>query len=256
MAGTHIRSRHPVLLLPGLLAAGSMALLGAGVGALAALPPPMPTSRRAPAAAAGAPAPPRMAAAPAATALALPAGLPAELLAPEDFGGYYRLDRPAAVEDLRHSVCLSEFARPGQPAEAASTFLTVGNAGGVPALLEVVAAYRTAAAVSNAWSAELSAVARCRRLPVGPVVGGAVSTTLQPVATGPLELGGLGKRVVVRRGAFVTGSYHETLEIAAVAGRGEILFVAELDRLPPVPGSAVYDNFGSAVVTAYGKLAG
>ncbi|MHB8506063.1 MAG: hypothetical protein ACYDEN_10175 [Acidimicrobiales bacterium] len=258
MVGSHARSRAPAGAPRSLLAVATAALLTASVAAAAATPPGRPPSGAAVPKGRSAPVPTDAVptdAVPTDAGRPLPKDLAGHLLAPEDFGGYYRQAPVDAGVDLRGSRCLRAVSDAGRPAEQASTYLAVGNAGNVPAVLEVVDAYRSATAAAGAWSAADRALKGCATLGADLAGDGPITTRLQGVPPASLGLQAVGAHVRVERGTFHAGGFEESLEIAVVARDRELLVVVELDRVPPVPGSAIYDDFGSAVVTAYGKLA-
>jgi hypothetical protein len=179
-----------------------------------------------------------------------PTDLGAHLLAPADTGGYYRVDAPVAGVDLSGSSCLSALAAPAAPDARAATYLAVGNEGDVPAILEAVDAYPSSAATTAAFAADRADLARCVHLTTTLAGGVTLTTRLRPVVLTPI-----GDRALAYRGPFTTAGLAESIQIAVVQAPHELLLVIQLDRDPPVAGSAIYDNFPSAVVTAYGKLA-
>jgi hypothetical protein len=186
--------------------------------------------------------------------VAPPGDLSGGLLVPEDMGGYYRVDPTTAEVDLHGSPCLAALDGPGAPVAHASTYLAVANYGDVPALLEQVDAYRTAAAAAAAWAADAGDLARCTSLHTTLAGGGVLIAELHQVPLVSLNLQATGRSAVVWEGGFELGGLDQTIDIAAVDGHDEVLVMIELDRNPPVAGSSIYDNFASAVVTAYGKL--
>ena len=254
VAGTHARSSPPAGGARALLGTAAAALLVASVVAatvagLGRSPAHRPVHRP------GRGTPPSQTAEPANSEVPLPTCLTGRLLAPEDFGGYYRPAPATAPADLNSSRCLRAIAGAGHPAEQASTYLAVGNAGGVPAVLEAVDVHRTPAAAAAGWSAAAKSLRHCLTLRADLAGEGRITTRLAAVPPATLGLQEVGRHVELRRGTFEASGLLESLEIAVVSAGNRLLVVAELDRVPPVPGSAIYDNFGSAVVTAYGKLA-
>ncbi len=178
---------------------------------------------------------------------AVSAALEADLLVPADEGGFYRVQPSIGQSDLGGSSCLATLAhQPGQVGTALS-YLEGPNEDGLPGILELLTSYRGAGA-ARAFRADMADLAGCAHLVTTLDGGGRVDTHLAPVT-----LPALGEGDFADKGAFSVGGVDQTITVAVVRRDPVVLTMVYLDSVPPA--DALYDNFVSALVTSFGKLA-
>lgn len=174
--------------------------------------------------------------------------LVADLLEPSDeANGFYMSEPDLAAADLAASPCMETLERqPGQTGTAIN-YLRGPNRDGLPGIAEFLASYRPGAA-GAAYRAAAADLSRCAALTTALAGDGTAATRLAPLAVPALGAGS-----VAARGAFTADGEAQTLTIAVVDRDPVVMVMVYVDTQPPA--NPLYDNFASALTTAFGKLA-
>lgn len=175
------------------------------------------------------------------------ATLSANLLVPDDLGGYYHPVPSQSAPQWAGSGCLAPLGQPPAVARQAVQFLEGPYFGGLPLINEQLDAFATVPAAASAYRSLAATLGSCR----APTV--AVYTNQVSVPLTPFPIPSLGDQDDAVQGTYHLHGRTEQLTVAVVRTSATIVVFAYADTVPA--SNAVLGDVTSTVRAAVGKAA-
>jgi hypothetical protein len=175
------------------------------------------------------------------------AALAANLLVPDDLGGYYHPVPSESAPQWAGSGCLAPLGQPPGMARQAVQFLEGPYFGGLPLINEQLDAFATLPAATSAYRALAATLGSCR----APTV--AVYTNQVSVPLTPFPIPALGDQDDAVQGTYHLHGRTEQLTVAVVRTSATIVVFAYADTVPA--SNAILGDVTSTVRAAVGKAA-
>ncbi|MDQ6840282.1 MAG: hypothetical protein M3137_18590 [Actinomycetota bacterium] len=171
--------------------------------------------------------------------------LEANLLVPNDLGGYYHPTPAESAPQLARSGCLAPLGHPAGTARQAVQFLEGPYFGGLPLINEQLDAFSSVDAASSAYRSLAASIGAC----TAPAV--AVYTSSVRVALTPLTIPGLGDQDNAVHGTYRLHGRTEELTVAVVRTGSTIVVFAYADTMPV--SNTILGDVSSTIRAAVGK---
>lgn len=171
--------------------------------------------------------------------------LEANLLVPNDLGGYYHPVPSESATQWSGSGCLAPLGQPSGVTRQAVQFLEGPYFGGLPLINEQLDAFPTVAAATFAYRALAATVASC------PAPTVAVYTTSVAVPLTPFPIPALGDQAEAVHGTYHLHGRTEQLTVTVVRTAATVVVLAYADTLPV--SNVILGDVTSTVRAAVGK---
>lgn len=171
--------------------------------------------------------------------------LEANLLVPNDLGGYYRPMPTESPRQFAASGCLAPLAQPQGVARQAVQFLEGPYFGGLPLINEQLDAFATTAAATAAYRSLAATLAAC------PAPTVAVYTNPVSVPLTSFSIPGIGDQAVAVHGTYRLHGRTEQLTVSVVRTAATIMVFAYADTMPV--SNTILGDVTSTVRAAVGK---
>ena len=171
--------------------------------------------------------------------------LEANLIVPNDLGGYYHPVPTESAPQWAGSGCLAPLGQPQGTARQAVQFLEGPYFGGLPLINEQLDAFATVTAATSAYRALDATLGSC------PAPTVAVYTNRVPVPLTPFPIPGLGDQADVVHGTYHLHGRTEQLTVAVVRTGATIVVFAYADTVPAA--NPILGDVTSTLRAAVGK---
>lgn len=171
--------------------------------------------------------------------------LEANLLVPNDLGGYYHPVPSESAQQWAGSGCLAPLGKPQGVARQAVQFLEGPYFGGLPLINEQLDAFATVPAATSAYRSLAATLGSC------PAPTVAVYTNQVSVPLTPFTIPGIGDQTETVHGTYHLHGRTEQLTIAVVRTAATIVVFAYADTMPV--SNTILGDVTSTVRAAVGK---